>query len=141
LVHSLKICMFQQSRASGKLPQDLFLIEVHSVACSHNGEKACRPVTRGIRALLRRACVLWRDGATRPPVRSLFSFVYENRASWNDDDGWVETCASALNYGAPTKKLLCKANEKYKGIHASCAIAGSQNLSSTHFISETRVDA
>ena len=57
--------------------------------------------TRGNRASRRRACVPWRDGAKSPRVRSWSSCDCEIRASLSGDDGWVGTCASALQYCAP----------------------------------------
>ena len=54
-----------------------------------------------------------------PLVRSWFSYGYGNRASWTGGDGWAETCAWALRYGAPTQRSVCLgANKKYKANRA-----------------------
>jgi len=56
---------------------------------------------RGIPALRTRVCGPLRDGETKRPARSWFSFGYGNRASSRDGDGSVGKCASACEYCAP----------------------------------------
>jgi hypothetical protein len=56
---------------------------------------------RGIPVSRTRVCGPLRDGETKRPARSWFSFGYGNRASSRDGDGSVGKCASACEYCAP----------------------------------------
>jgi hypothetical protein len=70
-----------------------------------------RRVTPGSQASRRRASVRGRGALTVRPFRSWSSFSCENRASWNDGDGWVETCASALTMEL-LLRILCAGQTK-----------------------------
>ena len=85
-----------------------------SECCSQPGAPHARWMERttpGSRASRKRASVRGRGAVTVRLFRSWSSFSCENRASWNDGDGWVETCASALTMEL-LLRILCAGQTK-----------------------------